>query len=196
MTGESTEVKMSDQMNELNDPRYRTFVQNIIDNIKKNGFPEKRVAFGLEKLYDAAEKKDLNLNRVLQILDDIQIAHEKTPEKIIFFPKPAQVVSEAVPEAAQPSAQGVDPAMFEGMDMSMFAGVDPSMFAGLDLNNIKNMSLPQMMGMVGKLMKNMTPDQMKSIKDMYDNMSDEQKSSILEKAKDFNPFNKKTSPDE
>jgi hypothetical protein len=177
-------------LNELSDPEYRKFVQNIIDNIKKNGFPERKVAFGLERLYDAAEKKGINLNRVLKTLDDIQIAHEKSPEKIIFFPKPEKQVE----VADSSTSEGFDPGMFENIDMSMFAGLDPAVFAGLDLNNIKNMSLPQMMGMVGKLMKKLTPEQMNSIKNMYDNMSEEQKSSIMDKAKDFNIFGKKPSP--
>ena len=189
MRENGTEVTMGNEMNELNglnDPEYRKFVQNVIDNIKRNGFPEKKVSFGLERLYDAAEHKGINLNKVLQTLDDIQIAHEKTPEKIIFFPKPA---TESEP-ADQPESRGFDPGMFNGVDMSMFSGLDPAMFSGLDMNAVKNMSLPQMLGWVGKLMKNMTPEQMNSIKNMYENMSEEQKASIMEKAKEFAPFGK------
>ena len=183
------------EINDLNEPIYRQFVQTVIDNIKKNGFPGRKVAFGLEKLYDAAEKKGINFNKVLQTLDDIQIAHEKTPEKIIFYPKPA--VPEPVDEAVQESgAHGVDPSMFAGMDPSMFANMDLSMFAGMDLNNVKNMSLPQIMAMVGRMMKNMTPEQLQSIKGMYDNMSDEQKSSLMDKAKDFIPFHRGKAPDD
>ena len=180
------------EINDLNDPTFRQFVQTVIDNIKKNGFPEKKVAFGLEKLYEAAEKKGINFNKVLKTLDDIQIAHDKTTEKIIFYPKPAapEPAPQSVPEGMP---EGVDPSMFSGIDPSVFANLDPSMFAGLDLNNMKNMSLPQIMGMVGKMMKNMTPEQLQSIKGMYENMSDEQKSSIMEKAKDFMPFKKNDS---
>ncbi|MBN2718166.1 MAG: hypothetical protein JXX14_20140 [Deltaproteobacteria bacterium] len=178
--------QLDDQIDDLNDPGYRQFVQSVIDNIKKNGFPGKKVAFGLEKLYEAAEKKSINLNRVLDTLDSIQIAHQKTPDKIIFFPKPEIPVV----NADEPQPAGVDPSMLAGIDPSMFAGLDPSMFEGLDFTNIKNMSLPQMIGMVGKMMKNMTPEQMQSIKSMYDHMSDEQKSSLMDKAKDFMPFYK------
>ncbi|MBN2529740.1 MAG: hypothetical protein JXR76_25340 [Deltaproteobacteria bacterium] len=176
----------------LDDPEYRQFVQTVIDNIKKNGFPEKRVAFGLERLYEAAEKKNINLNKVLGTLDDIRIAHEKTPEKIIFFPKPEQQVAPSRGEMPQ----GVDPSMFSGVDPSLFANLDPSMFAGIDFSDMKNMSLPKMMAMVGKMMKHMTPEQLSSIKNMYDNMSDEQKSSLMDKAKDFGIFGKKDPTDE
>ena len=186
---------MNEQLSDINEPTYRQFVQTVIDNIKKNGFPEKKVAFGLEKLYEAAEKKNINFNKVLQTLDEIQIAHEKTPEKIVFFPKPAPAepvaVADAVADAAAEEApHGVDASMFAGIDPSMFAGLDPSLFQGIDFGNIKNMSLPQMIGVVGKMMKNMSPDQLQSIKKMYDNMSDEQKSSLMDKARDFMPFHK------
>ena len=100
---------------------FREFCQNIIDNIKKNGFPEKKVAFPLMRLYESAEKKGVNLNNVLGTLRTIEIDHEKTPERIIFFPK-----QKAEPPKVEP----------------------PHPFAGIDFSN---MDLSKMMSMTGEL---------------------------------------------
>ena len=54
------------------EPDYRQFVQSVIDNIKKNGFPEKKVAFPLERMYELAEAKGINFNKVLETLSEIQ----------------------------------------------------------------------------------------------------------------------------
>ncbi|MBN2341165.1 MAG: hypothetical protein JXX29_07525 [Deltaproteobacteria bacterium] len=173
-------------MNDLNDPAYRTFVQNIIDNIKKNGFPEKRVAFDLEKMYEAATRKDINFNKVLVTLDDIQIAHEKTPEKVIFYAKDkveAQPRAQDARDVTSPFSN-IDPSLFSNLDPSMFS----SMFGQLDMSSLKGMNLTQMMGTVAKMMKQMSPEQMDAIKSMYENMSDEQKQDLMEKAKNFGMF--------
>jgi hypothetical protein len=66
---------------------YEPFVDNLVRVLEKNGFPQKRVALPLERLYEAAYEKQLNFNKALEILLSRGIDHEKTPQKIIFFPK-------------------------------------------------------------------------------------------------------------
>lgn len=141
---------------------YRRFVQSVIDNVKKHGFPEQKVAFPIEQLYEAAHKKGINFNKVLESLDEIQIAHEKTPEKIIFFPKDRHR-QEVEPNPAAP-----------------FAGMDPSAFQGK--------SPAEMMSAVASMMKAMSPEQLEAIKSMYENMSDEERAAILEQAKKLGLF--------
>jgi hypothetical protein len=147
---------------EMSDDEYRKFVQSVIDNVKKNGFPDKKVAFPLEQMYEKAHAKGINFNKVLETLDEIQIAHEKTPEKIIFYPK------DRMPN---PGA-GSNP-------MDSFANA----FANIDPNMFKNMNLPDLIAAASKMMQNMTPEQLKSIKDMYENMSEEERAALLENAK-------------
>lgn len=65
---------------------YEAFVDNLIRILEKNGYPEKKVALPLERLYEAAYEKDLNFNKALEILLTRGISHEKTRDKIIFFP--------------------------------------------------------------------------------------------------------------
>ncbi len=150
----------------MGDAEYREFVQRIIDNVKRNGFPDKKVAFPLEQLYEAAEKKGINFNKVLVTLDEIQIAHEKTPEKIIFYPKD-QEKSPAEPPSPGPPVPGFDP--------SMFANLDPAMLGNLDLSNL--------MGVASNILQNMSPEQLESMKSSIENLSDEERQAMMEQAK-------------
>jgi hypothetical protein len=56
----------------------------ILENIKSNGFPSKKVALPLEKMYEVADKKGENLNTILEELKNEGVDHESTPDKIIF----------------------------------------------------------------------------------------------------------------
>lgn len=56
----------------------------ILSNIKSNGFPEKKVSLPLERMYEVADTKDENLNKILDELKLEGIDHDKTNDKIIF----------------------------------------------------------------------------------------------------------------
>ena len=60
------------------------FIELMMKNLTKNGFPTKKVSFGLETLYEIADNKGLSLNKVLDALAERGVAHSKTNEKIIF----------------------------------------------------------------------------------------------------------------
>jgi hypothetical protein len=150
----------------MSDTAYRAFVQSVIDNIKKNGFPDKKVSLPLEQLYEAAHRRGINLNKVLETLDGIQIAHTKTPEKIIFYPKDR----EPAPSEKEPPAGAV-----HGPPPGMFAGLDPSMLENLDASGL--------MQAATEMMTRMSPEQLQSLKDMYDNLSDEERAAMIENAK-------------
>ncbi|MCU0662682.1 MAG: hypothetical protein MUC50_10200 [Myxococcota bacterium] len=139
------------------DPEYKKFVQSVIDNIKKHGFPDKRVAFPLERMYEIAAEKGYNFNKVLLTLEEIKIGHEKTPEKIIFYP---------IKEEPKPA-----PGSLPGFPK----GFDPSAVAGMDLTGL--------MEQAQKMLANMTPEQLENVKAMYENMSDEEKAALVEQAK-------------
>jgi len=148
----------------LEDKEYRKFVQTVIDNIKKNGFPQKKVSFPLEQMYEVAEKNNVSFNKVLETLNSIQIDHEKTPDKIIFFPKKVDPAESSSKIKNTPLMPDIDPSMFKDMDLSQLASTAANM------------------------MKNMNPKQLENIKDMYSNMSDEQRAEIIERAKKFGLF--------
>ncbi len=168
------DIPWEEEMTKINEPEYRAFVQSVIDNIKKNGFPEKRVAFPLEKMYEIAYEKGFNFNKVLATLKEIKIDHKKTEEKIIFFPE-----NEELKKTAPKPAENPRPAN----PMDAFANMgdlNPDMF--------KNMNMTDMMSAASSMMKNMKPDQINAMKDMYENLSEEEKKEIMDKAKGLGIF--------
>jgi hypothetical protein len=62
-----------------------SFIDQIRKNLHSNGFPTKKVSFGLENLYEIADKKSENLNDILESLLSEGINHSKEDDKIIFF---------------------------------------------------------------------------------------------------------------
>ena len=149
----------------VDETAHREFVQSVIDNVKRNGFPDKKVAFPIESLYAAAEKAGANLNQALGSLDEIQIAHVKTPEKIIFYAKDRDPLYAAGSAGAPTGASPAD--MLGGLDPSMLEGMDPS----------------QIMAAAAQMMQNMSPEQLEAAKQMYENMTDEERAQLLEQAK-------------
>ncbi|HXH31945.1 MAG TPA: hypothetical protein VNJ01_14140 [Bacteriovoracaceae bacterium] len=70
----------------------KEFTEKILQTLKSNGFPEKRVSLPTEKMYEAADNKGLSFNLVLQQLkSDHNIEAQIGPEKIIF----SQIIEEA-----------------------------------------------------------------------------------------------------
>lgn len=61
------------------------FIELLMKNLHKNSFPERRVSFDLEGLYERAEDRRLSLNNVLDELKERGVDHVKRGDKIIFF---------------------------------------------------------------------------------------------------------------
>lgn len=129
------------------------FVASIATNLQKNGYPERSVAFPLERMYESAAAKGLSFNRVLEVLGERGVVHEKTPEKVIF-PSPV---------TAAP------------------AGVDP--FGGMDLGALSGMSPDQLMAAASEAAQRMSPEQMQALQAMVGNMSSEQLQLMMEQAR-------------
>jgi hypothetical protein len=151
-------------MSDISETAYRDFVQSVIQNIKKNGFPDKKVSFPLEQLYEAASNKGINFNKVLETLDSILIGHVKTPEKIIFYPK------DKMPAPVENTG-------FKMEDLSGMLNISPDDFKGLNIGD--------MMSKANEMVNNMNPEQLKSMMGMYENMTDEQKKDLMDKAKEL-----------
>ena len=61
------------------------FVDRILQTLKANGFPEKRVSLPTEKMYETADNKGLNFNTVMDQLKATHGVEAKIgPDKIIF----------------------------------------------------------------------------------------------------------------
>jgi hypothetical protein len=139
--------------NSIPDPLV-AFVERILSQLTKNGFPERQVSFPLEQMYEAADAKGLSFNKVLDVLAERGIAHEKTPEKVIFLPV-----------AAAPSFPGTN----------AFAGIDASMLAGL--------SREQLLAAAQAAMQQVGPEQLASLRAMVEGMTPEQQAEMIEQAR-------------
>lgn len=63
----------------------QNFIQNILNVLKNNGFPQKRVSLPTEKMYEAADNKGFSFNLVIQELKEKHnIEAQVGSEKIIF----------------------------------------------------------------------------------------------------------------
>jgi len=129
------------------------FVENIVHNLEKNGFPERRVALPLVRMYESADAKGVSFNKVLDELAARGISHEKTPEKVIFV------------RAEEPSPPGVGP--LEGLDLGAFEGLPPD----------------QMMAAAAALMQQLGPEQLAAMQAAVENLSDEDKAELVERAR-------------
>lgn len=65
----------------------KEFVEKILQTLKTNGFPQKRVSLPTEKMYEVAESKGFSFNTVLEILKtEYAVVSDIGPDKIIFSP--------------------------------------------------------------------------------------------------------------
>lgn len=144
----------------MSEQALQDFIAKIETALIKNGYPNNRVALPLERMYESAYEKGLNFNKALDLLAQRGIAHEKTSEKLIFFPAPStpDIINDEDP-------------------ISAFGKMDPSAFQGINFN--------EMMAKATELLKNMSPDQMAQMQKMVADMTPEQREEMLKKAKDF-----------
>jgi hypothetical protein len=119
------------------------FVDSVVAQLTKNGYPERRVAFAIERMYASADAKGLSFNKVLELLLERGIAHEKTPEKVIFAP-----ASVAFPAAA--ALDGFDPAMFAGMSQEQILAAAQAAMQQMG---------PDQLGALRSMVEGMTPEQ-------------------------------------
>ncbi len=82
----------------------KQFTDKILQTLKTNGFPEKRVSLPTDKMFEVAESKGFSFNDVLQSLKtDHNVESKIGPDKIVF----STVVTEKVvnPEEMMRQAQ-------------------------------------------------------------------------------------------
>ncbi|MAD60823.1 MAG: hypothetical protein CMH49_04795 [Myxococcales bacterium] len=124
------------------------FIQVLMNNLEKNQFPKRKVAFDLETLYEKAEDKKISLNNVLDELKKRGIDHIKKGERIIF---------KAVPQA---STDPFGPGFAETM-----AGMNPDFLAQAQtmMDNMDDDELASTRAMVQERLAGMNDDERKSL---------------------------------
>ena len=91
-----------------------TFINLLEKNLKSNGFPNKKVAFDIEKIYEIADRYGLSFNSLKDDLNEKNISYDITTDKIIFseltsstssnlnmFEQAQQMLSKMSPEEIQ-----------------------------------------------------------------------------------------------
>ncbi len=146
------------------------FITNIIETLHKNGFPEKKVALPLEKMYETAHEKGLNFNVILDFLKQKDIDHEKTTEKIIFFQKQ----KEEEPASENPFAKAFGTSFDPFQMLSKFKPED-----------LKNVDMSTMISQAANVFKNMNPEQLANLKKTFESMSEDDKKDLMKKARDM-----------
>ena len=139
------------------DAVYGEFIVNILETLHKNGFPEKKVSLPLEKMYEIAHHKGLNFNKVLDFLREKSVDHEKTTEKLIFFPMESPKVDERADQSDDPSDF-----LLKGL-------------SDADLN------FSDILTMGKELLEKMPKEQIQAGMKMFSEMSPEQKNDLLKR---------------
>jgi hypothetical protein len=75
------------------------FKDQVLKNLKNHGYPEKKISFPLEKMYEVADNKGLSFNKVLELLKEEGHASELTVDKVIFYPMEEENVEDMFSQA-------------------------------------------------------------------------------------------------
>ena len=63
----------------------KEFIQNILQTLKNNGFPAKRVSLPTDKMFEVADSKGFSFNEVLSALKaEHNVDSQIGPDKIVF----------------------------------------------------------------------------------------------------------------
>lgn len=97
----------------------KEFTEKILQTLKNNGFPEKRVSLPTDKMFEVADSKGFSFNDVLQSLKtDHNIESRIGPEKIIF----SQVVTDT---PVNNPFEGMNPEDMMKQVQEMMSQMDP-----------------------------------------------------------------------
>ena len=131
------------------------FIKQISENLKGNGFPEKKVSLPLEKMYEVADSKGLSFNDVLREMKEKHgIESLLETERVIFS-------SAAQKDTKQNESFSFNP------------------------EELKNMDQDELKDKAQSFMKSMSPEQMAEIQKTFANMSQEEKDEIMRKGKEM-----------
>lgn len=103
----------------------KEFIEKILETLKTNGFPEKRVSLPTERMYEVSESKGFSFNTVLeQLKSEHQIHAEIGSEKIVFSQAVAEMNPEEMMKQAREMMAQMDPEELRKLQ-EMFTNMSP-----------------------------------------------------------------------
>ena len=88
----------------------KDFVEKILQTLKTNGFPDKKVSLPTEKMYEVSDSKGFSFNTVLeQLKSEHLIEAEIGPDKIVFSKAVTPMNPEDMIKEAQEMMAKMDP---------------------------------------------------------------------------------------
>ena len=152
-------------------------IEKIQNNLSKNGFPSKTVAFPAEKIHEIIDKDGLELDMILSRLSMAGIYSTEKEDKIIFASSPDAFGDS---NSSQNDDKGGLTDLLGGLGDLLPPGLDPSAFAGKSKEDIMNMGK--------QMMDNMSESDKAELFQKFMNMPADQRENLMGKAKDMNLF--------
>lgn len=100
------------------------FKEQVLKNLTNHGYPQKKISFPLEKMYEVADNKGLSFNKVLELLKEEGHASEITVDKVIFYPLEEELSEEDIMGQAQEAMANMTPEQLESIQ-EMILGMNP-----------------------------------------------------------------------
>jgi hypothetical protein len=135
------------------------FQDNLQSQLRKNGFPDKAVAFPLEALFESASRKGFSFNKIRDRLSAAGIETELEETRVVF--------RAAVPQSGS-VARGDTEGGFDAAAADVLANISPE-------------QMKTFRDMVSKV----SPSEMAAMKAQLDAMSDSEKAEMMRKMKDM-----------
>ncbi len=91
---------------------FDTFVDLVLRNLSKNGFPTNAVSFSQDKLYESAARQGFSFNKVRERLREKGVESELKGDKVVFSQAPTEDAWDmaAMASKAQEILSQMDPA--------------------------------------------------------------------------------------
>jgi hypothetical protein len=102
----------------------KEFIESIMNTLRSNGFPEKRVSLPTEKMYEVSETKGFSFNTVLEQLKvEHSVEASIGPDKIVFSQVTVMNKEDMIKQAQEMMSQ-MDPEELRKLQ-EMFTNMSP-----------------------------------------------------------------------
>jgi hypothetical protein len=162
----------------MNTDESAQFIANIMENIHRYGFPEKKVALPLDKMVATAQDKGLNLELILEFLAAKDIMHTKTDSKVIFWKRSA--TTEDTKSTPKNGDQDDPFATLFGDDLNVLDAVNR-----IDFKNLPDIDMSSLIGQASQSIQNLGSEQFANLKKTFDGLNSSERDALMKRFKDM-----------